>query len=117
MFVLSAGTASIGGSLMVHYLRVMEPNAFGFQYSLNIITAVVIGGLNSIWGGVLGAGIIVGLREALRLTSAPLLEGLIMGALTVVVLLLFPNGVAGAIARIYHARARLPAGAGSDNGI
>ncbi len=107
MFVLSAGTASVGGSLLVHYLRVMEPNAFGFQYSLNIITAVVIGGLSSIWGGVLGAGIIVGLREALRLTSAPLLEGIVMGALTVAVLLLFPNGVAGAVARLY--RARLPA--------
>jgi branched-chain amino acid transport system permease protein len=88
----------------VHFLRIMEPNAFGFQYSLNIITAVVIGGLNSIWGGVLGAGIIVGLREALRLTSAPLLEGLVMGALTVAVLLLFPNGVAGAIARMAHGR-------------
>jgi ABC-type branched-subunit amino acid transport system ATPase component len=50
---------------------------------------------------VLGAGIIVGLREALRLTSQPLFEGIIMGALTVIVLLLFPRGVAGGIADLF----------------
>jgi branched-chain amino acid transport system permease protein len=102
MFVLSAGMASITGSLIVHYLRLMDPSVFGFQYSLNIITAVVIGGLTSIWGGVLGAGIIVGLREGLRFTAQPLFEGIVMGALTVLVLLLFPRGVAGGIGDIYR---------------
>jgi len=106
MFVLSAGMASIAGSLTVHYLRLMEPGVFGFQYSLNIITAVVIGGLGSIWGGVLGAGIIIGLREALRLTSQPSFEGVVMGALTIVILLLFPRGVAGGIADLYRIATR-----------
>jgi branched-chain amino acid transport system permease protein len=106
MFVLSAGMASVAGSLTVHYLRLMEPSIFGFQYSLNIITAVVIGGLGSIWGGVLGAGIIIGLREALRLTSQPLFEGVVMGALTIIILLLFPRGVAGGIADLYRIATR-----------
>ncbi|HVO15333.1 MAG TPA: branched-chain amino acid ABC transporter ATP-binding protein/permease [Alphaproteobacteria bacterium] len=101
MFVLSAGMASVTGSLLVHYLRIMEPHVFGFQFSLNIITAVIAGGLTSIWGGVLGAGIIIALREALRVLALPLLEGVVMGALTVLVLILFPRGVAGGIAGLY----------------
>src|SRR5690606_11444082 len=52
MFVLSAGMASVCGSLAVHYLRAMDPNVFGFAFSLNFITAVIVGGLHSIWGGV-----------------------------------------------------------------
>ena len=97
MFVLSAVMASVTGSLTVHYLRVMAPDVFGFQYSLNIITAVVAGGLNTIWGGAVGAAIVIGLRETLRLVELPQLEGIIMGALTVVVLLSFPKGVVGGI--------------------
>jgi len=100
MFVLSAGLASVAGSVTVHYLRLMEPGVFGFSFSLTIINAVVIGGLSSIWGGVLGAATIIGLREALRLASQPLFEGVVMSTLTIVVLLLFPQGIAGGIAAL-----------------
>ena len=96
MFVLSAGFASLTGSLTVHYLRIISPDVFGFQYSLGMITAVVAGGLNSIAGGVVGATVVIGLREALRVTHLPELEGIIMGALTVVVLIAFPSGLVGA---------------------
>ena len=51
----AAGMASVCGSLGVHYLRAMDPNVFGFAFSLNFITAVIIGGLMSVWGGALGA--------------------------------------------------------------
>ena len=101
MFVLSAGMASVCGSLGVHYLRAMDPNVFGFAFSLNFITAVIVGGLNSIWGGVVGAALITGLRELLRGLSLPLWEGVIMGALTVVVLIAFRRGVAGFIGLVY----------------
>ncbi len=96
MFVLSAGFASLTGSLTVHYLRIISPDVFGFQYSLGMITAVVAGGLNSIAGGVVGATVVIGLREALRITRLPELEGIIMGALTVIVLIAFPSGIVGA---------------------
>jgi branched-chain amino acid transport system permease protein len=109
MFVLSAGMASVCGSLGVHYLRAMDPNVFGFAFSLNFITAVIVGGLMSIWGGVVGAAIITGLRELLRGLSLPLWEGVIMGALTVIVLIAFRRGVAGFIGLLYE---RLSAGKG-----
>jgi branched-chain amino acid transport system permease protein len=101
MFVISAGMASVAGSLGAHYLRAMDPNVYGFAYSLNLLTAVIIGGLTSIWGGALGATVITGLREALRSLSLPLWEAVIMGTLTVVVLIVFPGGLAGAIGTLF----------------
>jgi branched-chain amino acid transport system permease protein len=101
MFVVSAGMASVAGSLGAHYLRAMDPNVYGFAYSLNLLTAVIIGGLTSIWGGALGATAITGLRELLRSLSLPLWESVIMGSLTVVVLLAFPGGLAGAVGTLF----------------
>ncbi|MGE0737257.1 MAG: ATP-binding cassette domain-containing protein [Alphaproteobacteria bacterium] len=109
MFVVSAAMASVSGSVMVHYLRLMEPHLFGFQYSLNIITAVIAGGLMSIWGGAVGAFLIVFVREGLRemggvlealgfgKLNTQLWEVVTMGALTVLVLIFFPRGLVGFI--------------------
>jgi branched-chain amino acid transport system permease protein len=93
--------ASVAGSLGAHYLRAMDPNVYGFAYSLNLLTAVIIGGLTSVWGGALGATAITGIRELLRSLSLPLWEAVIMGTLTVVVLLAFPGGLAGAIGTLF----------------
>ena len=101
MFVVSAAMASAAGSLGAHYLRAMDPTVYGFAYSLNLLTAVIIGGLTSVWGGALGATVITGLREILRSLSLPLWEAVIMGTLTVVVLIAFPGGLAGAIGALF----------------
>jgi ABC-type branched-chain amino acid transport system, permease component len=93
--VVSAAMASAAGSLGAHYLRAMDPNVYGFAYSLNLLTGVIIGGLTSVWGGALGATVITGLRELLRGLGLPLWESVIMGALTVIVLIAFPAGLAG----------------------
>ncbi len=97
IFVISAGMASIGGSVLVHFLRVIDPTVFGLQFSVDIITAVIVGGLYSVWGGVLGAGAIVVVRELLRLAEQPAWEVVVMGGLTVVILLWFRSGIAGAL--------------------
>jgi branched-chain amino acid transport system permease protein len=101
MFVLSAGMASVCGSLAVHYLRAMDPNVFGFAFSLNFITAVIVGGLTTVWGGVVGAALVTGLRELLRGLSLPAWEGVIMGALTVIVLIAFRRGFAGFLSLLF----------------
>lgn len=95
MFVISAALASMSGSLIVHFLRAMDPHVFGFNYDLSLVTAVVIGGLNSVWGGAVGAAAVMGIRETLRGLSLPLWDSVIMGALTVIVLILFPRGIVG----------------------
>ncbi len=114
MFVVSAGMASAAGSLSAHYLRAMDPNVFGITYSLNLLTGVIIGGLTSVWGGALGATVITGVRELLRSLSLPLWESVIMGALTVIVLLAFPAGLAGAIGALFD---RLAGGSGKARAV
>jgi ABC-type branched-subunit amino acid transport system ATPase component/ABC-type branched-subunit amino acid transport system permease subunit len=101
IFVIGAGMASLTGSLIAHYLRAIDPTVFAFNYSLNLVTGVIVGGLMSVWGGALGAVIIVGLREILRDLSLPLWEAVIMGGLTVVILIAFPRGIAGFIGSLF----------------
>ena len=101
IFVLSASMASVGGSLMVHFLRVVDPTVFGLQFSLDIITGVIVGGMQSVWGGVVGAVVIVAMREALRLLHQPAWEVIIMGILTVVVLIGFRFGIVGAMEALF----------------
>jgi branched-chain amino acid transport system permease protein len=101
MFVIGAGMASVSGSLLVHYLRATDPTVFSFAYSINMITGTIIGGLTSVWGGAMGAALILGLREMLRDLDLPLWESVIMGALTVVVLIAFPRGAAGFASALY----------------
>ena len=100
MFVLSAGFASVAGSLTAHYLRIMEPQVFSINFSLNMLIAVIVGGLWSPWGGVVGALALSALREALRILALPLVELLIVGIVTVAVLMLMPGGLMGALARL-----------------
>lgn len=95
MFVVSAGMASVSGSLFVHFLRAVDPTVFGFVFSLNLVIAVIVGGLMSIWGGAVGAAIVTALREGLRGLSLPMWETVIMGALTAIVLIAFQRGFAG----------------------
>lgn len=99
MFVISAGFASVAGSLTAHYLRIMEPQVFSVNYSLNMLIAVIIGGLWSPWGGVVGAIALSVLRELLRGLSLPLVELLVVGVITVVILMLMPRGLMGLAAR------------------
>ena len=75
-----------------HYLRVMDPTVFGMQFSLDIITAVIVGGLHSVWGGVVGATIDHRRQGVAAPLHQPAWEVVIMGALTVVVLIGFPGG-------------------------
>jgi branched-chain amino acid transport system permease protein len=110
MFVVAAAMASVSGSLFVHFIRAMDPTVFGFAFSLNLITAVIIGGLMSIWGAAIGATVVTGLREALRGLSLPMWESVIMGGLTVIVLIAFRHGVAGAISTIFDRITRGGAG-------
>ncbi|PZQ78441.1 MAG: hypothetical protein DI563_00225 [Variovorax paradoxus] len=112
MFVLSAAMASIAGSLTAHYLRLIEPQVFNLQYGFAILTSVIIGGLTSPWGGVIGAALVTALREGMKGFSMPLLEMLIMGIATVLALIAMPGGIVGML-RSWQSRDRSDAARGA----
>jgi branched-chain amino acid transport system permease protein len=65
-FVVSSAMAGVGGGLFGHYLMYIHTNSFTFLKSIDIIIMIVIGGLGSITGSVLGAVLYIGLSELLR---------------------------------------------------
>ncbi|HEY5922193.1 MAG TPA: branched-chain amino acid ABC transporter permease [Kofleriaceae bacterium] len=65
-FVFAAFFAGIGGSLYAHQVGALDPKELGFLKSIDLVIIVVIGGMGSITGIVLGATILVVLPEVFR---------------------------------------------------
>lgn len=65
-FVLGNMVTGLAGALYVHTFQFISPTAAGFQKSVEILLAVVIGGMFSIWGSLIGAATLVLVPELLR---------------------------------------------------
>ena len=66
VFVLSAAYAALAGCLYAHYIKFVNPEPFKFTFSIELVVMVVLGGTASIWGAVVGAGVVTILGELLR---------------------------------------------------
>jgi branched-chain amino acid transport system permease protein len=93
-------TTSIAGSLFATYYTYIDPTSFTLDESIMVISIVLIGGLASIKGSVLGAIFIVILPEILRFielphSSASNLRMIIYSMILVFVILFKPYGLAG----------------------
>ncbi|HZV81455.1 MAG TPA: branched-chain amino acid ABC transporter permease, partial [Geobacteraceae bacterium] len=66
IFALSAGLSAVAGSLYAHTMTFVAPASFGFNFSVELVTMVIIGGLASIYGSLLGAALLTLLPELLR---------------------------------------------------
>ncbi|WP_300013550.1 branched-chain amino acid ABC transporter permease [Pseudonocardia sp.] len=94
VFVIAGGVAGVAGSLLVAQSRLVSVADVGFLISALMLLAVVIGGAGSLWGAVLGAALVVLVRDAL----SPTLDGhgpLVLGVVFVLVVYLLPRGAAG----------------------
>lgn len=66
IFTVSAVISAFAGSLYAHVVTFIAPASFGFHFSVELLTMIVVGGLGSIYGSVLGAAILTMLPEFLR---------------------------------------------------
>jgi branched-chain amino acid transport system permease protein len=94
MFTLSAALAGLAGSLYAHYITFINPESFGLHTSILILTMVVLGGMGSILGSVVGACTLTVLPELLRRFAD--YQDLAYGALLIVLLIWRPQGLLGA---------------------
>jgi len=90
-FGVSSAFAGLGGAVFGAQLQGIFPNSFTILVSINVLSLIIMGGMGSIPGVVLGAMILVGLPELLRELEAYRLLG--FGALLVVVMLTRPQGL------------------------
>jgi branched-chain amino acid transport system permease protein len=65
-FTVGAVVAGLAGALWAHYVQFVEPEEFGFARSVMPFTFIVVGGIETFWGAVVGAGILTLLPEWLR---------------------------------------------------
>lgn len=93
IFALAAALAGLAGSLFAHYIKHINYESFGLHTSILILCMVVLGGMGSIPGSVLGAIILTALPETLRQFQS--YQDLIYGGLLVALLVWRPQGLLG----------------------
>jgi branched-chain amino acid transport system permease protein len=106
-FCLGAFFAGVGGALWGDLISVISPNFFSFNQTFLLVEMSVIGGMGSLTGAVVGAGIMTILPELLRnleggitvigFTLPPLygLSQLILAVLVILVIIYRPQGIMG----------------------
>lgn len=65
-FVIGTVFAGLGGALYAHYVRFISPGDFGFTTSITMLSMIVLGGMGTLWGPVLGAVVLGVLPEVFR---------------------------------------------------
>jgi branched-chain amino acid transport system permease protein len=99
VFIYAAVLAGLSGWLYAHFVRAVNPTPFGAQAGIEYLFVAVVGGAGYVWGGVLGAAIVVILKEILQSYLPYLfggqgqLETIVFGILLVTLLQLAPSGV------------------------
>ena len=99
VFIYAAVLAGLSGWLYAHFTRAVNPTPFGAQAGIEYLFVAVVGGAGYVWGGVLGAAIVVILKEVLQSYLPLLLHGegqletIVFGILLVTLLQLAPTGL------------------------
>lgn len=91
IFVVSAVYASVAGSLFAHYTEFITPGEADLLYSFEMLIIVLLGGMGSVFGVILGAGILVSLPHFL--TWFHDYETLVFGLVLVLTVMFLPRGL------------------------
>jgi branched-chain amino acid transport system permease protein len=100
IFVLSAVFAALAGFLYAHLIHFISPGSFDFMMSIRLVTMVVIGGMASIWGSLLGALLLTFLPEWLHFFAD--YETIIYGFILMIVMMFLPQGLTRGIIDLYE---------------
>jgi branched-chain amino acid transport system permease protein len=100
-FALSGVYAGVGGALYVIQNEIVDPVSFTVSVSIVILVGAVVGGLGSLWGLVLGALFVQYLPTiSTHVSSRPGAPDFVYGAAIILVMILLPTGIGGAIQRL-----------------
>jgi branched-chain amino acid transport system permease protein len=100
--MMSAFFAGIAGSLFAHYITFIDPTSFGLHEIILILTIVIVGGLASLKGSLIGTIVILLIPEILRFFEMPAsvigpLRQIIYVVILVLILLYRPRGIFGKV--------------------
>lgn len=100
VFVLSAVFSALAGFLYAHMVGFISPSSFDFLVSVRMVTMVVIGGMASIWGSLLGASLLTLLPEWLHVFVD--YEMMVYGLVLMVVMIFLPQGLTRGLLDAYE---------------
>ena len=100
VFVIGAALAAVAGSLFAAYISFIDPTSFSLNESIFILAIIILGGLASLPGSVIGAAILILLPEFLRFVGLPdaiaaQMRQVIYGVILILLMLYRPQGIRG----------------------
>ena len=100
IFAAGSGLAGLAGALYAHYFQFLSPEQFGIVQSALILTMVVVGGMGTTLGPIVGALLLTALPQAITFLNLPPsvmapVQGMLYTGLVLVFLFLRPAGLVG----------------------
>lgn len=108
IFVYAALLACLSGWLYAHMQRAVSPSPFGLNYSIEYLFMAVVGGGSSVWGAVVGSGLILTLKDQIQnvlpkiIDTTSNFELVVFGVLMILVLQYARDGVWPMIASVWR---------------
>lgn len=96
IFVMSAVFASIMGSITAHYIGFVTPNFADFFHSIELVTMVVVGGMASVFGSIVGAVLLTALPQTLATFEG--WETVVFGSVLMLCMIFLPKGLVPTLA-------------------
>jgi branched-chain amino acid transport system permease protein len=111
-FVISSMGIGFAGALAAPRIRILDPESFGVLPSIFMLAYPIVGGMQSVWGGLLGGGGLRILPELLRPVAD--FQELFFASLVIAVVMFFPGGMVELLrrstARVFSGRNKQRAG-------
>jgi len=92
IFIMGAGLAALAGSFYTHYVRCLNPGCFNLMWSIRCVLMVMVGGMQSLWGALIGTVLLTFIGNA-WLQGFAEFEILVYGGILLIVALFLPKGL------------------------
>lgn len=101
-FVIAAVYASVAGSALAQMNGFMNPDQAGFLHSVELVTMVVLGGLGSVVGSIVGAAVLILLPQLLTVFQE--YENLMLGGIIIVSMIFMRDGIVPRLSKLIMER-------------
>ena len=103
-FAVAGATTAVAGALYAPWLQLLTPDVAHWTFSARPILYALLGGVQSFWGPIVGAAVFAGLEYGTRTLHG--VSEIVVGSILLVVVLVFPGGLLGGLARLGRAPRR-----------
>lgn len=103
-FGICAFYTGIAGAMFAPLVRFVDPSVFDIMVSISFVSMVIVGGIGSVWGSVLGAVFVAGAPQVLTYIGLDNVQRSLYGVAMILSLMFLPDGLVGLLSRRRGAR-------------